>query len=366
MSSNAITRPFLPPLNELLPYLQDIWKRKCITNNGYYHKKLEQALCLYLGVPYISLCSSGTTALTIAIKALDLKGEVITTPFSFIATAHALLWNGLTPVFSDIDPETGNLDPSKIEAAITSQTTAILPVHIYGNPCDEEKIKKIAVENNLKILYDAAHAFGVTKNKSSILNFGDLSVVSFHATKIFSTIEGGAIICHDKKMKDKIDGLKNFGYDDEANILSVGINGKLNEVQAAFGLLSLAYTDDIINKRRTIAGMYQNRLANERGIRLIKIPENIFHNYTYFPILIDKREYGLSRDEVFEKLVSKGIGVKKYFSPLISTISMYQRLPSAAKSNLREAHRFAAQVLCLPMHHELSEIDVINIINALK
>ncbi|HFY9927448.1 TPA: DegT/DnrJ/EryC1/StrS family aminotransferase, partial [Providencia stuartii] len=293
MKSITVTSPLLPPLDELTPYLKDIWERKWLTNNGHYHQLLEKELCRYLDVDYISLFSNGTLALITALQALELKGEVITTPYSFVATSHAILLNNLKPVFVDIDPNTFNLDPQKIEEAITKHTSAILPVHVYGNPCDHDAIQKIADKHNLKVVYDAAHAFGVKKDGLSILNWGDLSILSFHATKAYSTIEGGAIICHSKEMKEKLDKLKNFGYESETEISILGSNAKMNEIQAAFGLTTLNHIDNAIEKRKAVAATYKACLKNTAGVTLPNNFDNIVHNYSYFPILINEKIYPL-------------------------------------------------------------------------
>lgn len=358
-----VTSPLIPPLEEFMPYLEDIWQRKWLTNNGHYHQELEKALCEYLGVKYISLFSNGTLALITALQALRITGEVITTPYSFVATTHSLWWNGIKPVFVDIEPNTFNIDPDKIEAAITPQTTAIMPVHVYGNPCNLERIQEIADHYNLKVIYDAAHAFGVKKDGVSVLNYGDLSTLSFHATKVYSTIEGGAIVCHDEKMKRHIDDLKNFGFRDEVTVVAPGINAKLNEVQSAFGLLSLKKVDEAIDHRNKVAKLYREGLKAVNGIITIPEFEGIEHNNSYFPIFIDAEKYGMNRDSLYEKMKAHEVFARRYFYPLISDFSTYRGLPSATKNNLPIATRVADQVICLPMHAELTNTDVERIIN---
>jgi dTDP-4-amino-4,6-dideoxygalactose transaminase len=357
-----VTQPYLPPLEEFTPYLEQIWKNKWLTNNGPFHQEFESKLCEYLGVPFISVFSNGTLALLTALQALEIKGEVITTPYSFVATAHSLLWNNITPVFVDVDPIFGNLDPQKIEEAITDKTSAILPVHVYGNPCNDIEISKIAKKHNLKLIYDAAHCFGVKVDGKSILNYGDLSILSFHATKVFNTFEGGAIVCHSKEMKQKIDDLKNFGFRDEVTVIAPGINAKMNEIQAAFGLLQLKYIDQAIAKRKEIAELYIQQLQNIPGIRLIIHHSSfITHNYSYFPVFIDENQYGKSRDEVYQLLKDNGILARRYFYPLISEFPMYNQLPSSSNKNVIEALQISKQVLCLPIYPEMEIEIVINI-----
>jgi len=362
----TVTQPCLPPLEEFMPYLQQIWDNKWLTNNGPLHQQLEKELAEYLGVNYISLFSNGTLALVSALQALNIEGEVITTPFSFVATTHSLWWNKIKPVFVDIEPEYLNLDPAKIEAAITPRTTAIMPVHVYGNPCRMDEIQSIADKHGLKVIYDAAHAFGVKKDNISILNQGDLSVLSFHATKVYSTIEGGAIICHTQEMKHHIDNLKNFGFRDETVVEEPGINAKLNEVQAAYGLLQLKYIDGFMAKRKIITELYFNLLKNMKGIRLIPCMPDITHGYSYFPILIDETEYGISRDALYDKLKENNIFSRRYFYPLISNFEPYRELTSANPANLPVATKAALQVLCLPIYVELNEVDVLNICSIIK
>lgn len=347
-----VTQPYLPPLSDFLPYLEQIWESKILTNSGPFHQQLEKALCDYLGVKHISLFTNGTLALVTALQALRITGEVITTPYSFVATAHSLLWNGIKPVFVDIDPITLNLDPSKIEAAITPQTTAILPVHCYGHPCDVKAIEKIADNYNLKVIYDAAHAFGVKDAGGSILRYGDLSVLSFHATKVFNTFEGGAIICPDEKTKQRIDHLKNFGFVDEVTVVAPGINGKMSEINAAFGLLQLQHIDNALAKRKEINALYREALKDVTGIRCLEKSGESNENCSYFPILVEL-DYPISRDELYKKLQEHNIFARRYFYPLISEFPMYRGLPSAASSNLSIAKEISYKVLCLPIYPEL-------------
>ena len=361
-----VTQPCLPPLEEFIPYLEQIWENKWLTNNGKLHQQLERELADYLGVKYISLFSNGTLALISALQALNIHGEVITTPFSFVATSHSLWWNKIQPVFIDIEPEYLNLDPAKIEAAITPQTTAIMPVHVYGNPCQVEEINRIARKHGLKVIYDAAHAFGVKKDGVSVLNQGDLSVLSFHATKVFSTIEGGAIVCHSADMKHHIDNLKNFGFRGETVVEEPGINAKLNEVQAAYGLLQLKYVDAFIQRRKEITLLYRAFLKDIKGIGYLEDMERVTHGYAYFPVLVDEDEYGISRDQLYEKLKTFGINGRRYFYPLISDFSPYSQLPSASKENLPIANRAAERILCLPIYVDLSLDDVKTISSIIK
>ena len=361
-----VTQPCLPPLEEFIPYLQQIWENKWLTNNGPFHQQLEEELAEYLGVKYISLFSNGTLALITALQALNIQGEVITTPFSFVATTHSLWWNKITPVFVDIEPNYLNLDPARIEAAITPSTMAIMPVHVYGNPCQVDAIQCIADKHGLKVIYDAAHAFGVNKDGKSVLNYGDLSVLSFHATKVYSTIEGGAIICHTEEMKHHIDNLKNFGFCGETVVEEPGINAKLNEVQAAYGLLQLKYVDGFIAKRKTITELYKSLLKDIRGLRFLSDMENVTKGFPYFPILIDETEFGMSRDALYTKLKEKNIFARRYFYPLISNFEPYRELLSAAPDNLPIATKIAEQVLCLPIYVELSLEEVERIIHIIK
>ena len=360
-----VTKPFLPPLDEFIPYLEKIWDSKVLTNGGPMHQQLEKALCEYLGVEHIALFSNGTLALVTALQALRITGEVITTPYSFVATAHSLLWNGIKPVFVDVDPNTLNLDPAKIEAAITPQTTAILPVHCYGHPCDVEAIQKIADNYNLKVIYDAAHAFGVQDQGGSVLRYGDLAVLSFHATKVFNTFEGGAIICPDAKTKLRIDQLKNFGFVDEVTVVAPGINGKMSEINAAFGLLQLKYIDEALARRREIDQTYRYLLSKIKGIRCLDDAGESVANYSYFPILIES-EYPLNRDALYQKLKDNNIFARRYFYPLISEFPMYRGMQSAHRDNLPVASEAALKVLCLPIYPGLSDEQVNAICEVIK
>lgn len=361
-----VTQPALPPLEELIDYLKQIWDSKILTNNGPFHQQFEKELADYLGVKYISVFANGTLALVTALQALRITGEVITSPFSFVATTHSLWWNNIKPVFVDIEPEYFTLDPEKIEAAITPQTTAIMPVHVYGNPCKMDAIQKIADTYGLKVIYDAAHAFGVTINGNSVLNYGDLSILSFHATKTFNTIEGGAIICHDEKSKRRIDFLKNFGFADEVTVVEPGINAKMNELQAAYGLVQLKHVDEYILKRKTVTERYREGLKDVKGIRFMNEIEGLRHSYTYFPVLIDENDFGKSRDIVYETLKRHNVYARRYFYPLISQFPTYRGLPSANKSNLPVAEITAAQVLCLPIYPELDRETQQSIIALIK
>lgn len=361
-----VTKPFLPPLEEFNQYLEQIWANGQLTNNGPFHQKLEKELCEHLGIEYISLFSNGTLALITALQALKISGEVITTPFSFVATTHSLWWNNIKPIFIDIDPVTLNLDPDKIEKAITPATTAIMPVHVYGTPCDTDKIKRISDKYNLKVIYDAAHAFGVTKNGIPVLNQGDLSILSFHATKVFNTFEGGAIVCKDKQMKQHIDDLKNFGFRDETTVVEPGINAKMNELQAAMGLLQLKYVDGNIIKRKAIADKYRSGLGDIPGISFLDEIEGVKHNYSYFPVFIDENSYGRSRDELYEELKRNNIFGRRYFYPLISMFSPYNKLSSAAPELLPCAVKASNEVICLPIYPDLANEDVLKIIKTFK
>jgi dTDP-4-amino-4,6-dideoxygalactose transaminase len=347
-----VTRPALPPLIELIPSLELIWNNRILTNNGPFHADLEAGLCEYLGVKHVSLFANATIALVTAMKALAIKGEVITTPFSFVATSHALMWNGITPVFVDIDEKTLNIDPGKIESAITPRTTAILPVHCYGNPCDVDAIDMIAKKHGLKVVYDAAHAFGVDCHCGSVLNHGDMSVLSFHATKVFNTFEGGAIVSRDAETKAHINYLKNFGYEDEVTVKSVGINGKLSEFNSALGLLQLKYVDDFISQRKKVFETYTDLLSKTPGITVVGPFSQTKHNYSYFPILTTEH-YALSRDDLYSKLKSAGINCRRYFYPLISEFPTYRGLPSSERSTLPVAFRKSMQILCLPIYPDL-------------
>ena len=359
----TVTSPLMPSLEDLNVYLKDIWQRKWLTNNGHYHQELEKALCEYLGVPFISLFTNGTLPLITALQALRVTGEVITTPFSFVATTHSLWWNGIKPVFVDIDPETCNLDPDKIEAAITPHTTAIMPVHVYGRPCDTERIQAVADKYGLKVIYDAAHAFGVKVNGESVLNAGDMSTLSFHATKVYSTIEGGALVMKDEQTKRRIDYLKNFGFAGETTVVAPGINSKMDEVRAAYGLLNLKQVDRAIAGRQHVAEMYRSALRGVRGIRVMEDVPGVRHNYAYFPVFVDAEQYGMSRDELYFKMKEHNVLGRRYFYPLISTFSTYRGLESARPDNLPVATRIAEQVICLPMYYGLADEDVERIIN---
>lgn len=351
-----VTQPYLPPLEDFIPYLREIWDNKILTNGGPFHAQLEQALCEYLGVKHLALFTNGTLALVTALQALRITGEVITTPYSFVATAHSLLWNGNKPVFVDVEPKTLNLDPAKIESAITPQTTAIMPVHCYGNPCDVEAIQKIADNYNLRVIYDAAHAFGVQCHSGSVLNHGDLSVLSFHATKVFNTFEGGAIICPDSKTKQRIDHLKNFGFVNETTVVAPGINAKMSEINAAYGLLQLKHMSQVMKRRAEIDAHYREQLQAVKGIHCVPKAGQKVANHSYFPILVE-RDYPLNRDALYQKLKDKGIYTRRYFYPLISDFPMYRGLPSASRANLPIAANAADQVLCLPIYPTLSDAD---------
>jgi len=365
MSENIyVTQPYLPPLEEFMPYLEEIWQSKWLTNSGPFHQQLEQELADYLGVDHVALFTNCTIALVTALQALRISGEVITTPYSFVATSHSLLWNGIKPVFVDVDPDTLNLNPEKIEAAITPQTTAIMPVHCYGQPCDIEGIQNIADTYNLRIIYDAAHAFGVKDNGGSILRHGDLSVLSFHATKVFNTFEGGAIICPDAKMKVHIDRLKNFGHVGEVKVIAPGINGKMSEFNAALGLLQLKYIDQAIERRKQIDTIYRQRLRGLSGISCLSDAGEKVANYAYFPILVGA-DYPLSREKLYETLMDHGIHPRRYFYPLISDFPMYRGLPSANRENLPRATVAADQILCLPIYPDLSDEDIDRIVSVI-
>lgn len=362
----TVTSPLLPDLKEFEKSLEDIWNRKWLTNNGYYHKELEKALADYLGVPYLSLFTNGTLPLITALQAMRITGEVITTPYSFVATTHSIWWNNLKPVFVDVEEETGNIDPEKIEAAITPQTTAIMPVHVYGTPCNTKRIQEIADIYGLKVIYDAAHAFGVNVNGKSILENGDMSTLSFHATKVYNTVEGGALVCHDEATKKRIDYLKNFGFAGETTVVAPGINSKMDEIRAAYGLLNLKQVDEAIVKRKHVAELYREALKNIPGIRFLNDIEGVRHNYSYFPIFITENEYGMSRDALYDKLKSQNILARRYFYPLISNFPVYKGLESSNPANLPIATKLADQVLCLPMYADLSDVDVERIINTTK
>jgi dTDP-4-amino-4,6-dideoxygalactose transaminase len=361
----TVTAPFLPPLDEFIPLLEDIWASKWLTNNGKYHQTLERELAKYLGVEFVSLFSNGTLALVAALQTLRITGEVITTPYSFVATTHALWWNNIKPVFVDIEPRTFNIDPQKLEAAITPKTTAILPVHVYGNPCDVHKIKEIGDAYGLKVIYDACHTFGVRVDGVPVLNFGDLSIMSFHATKVFTTFEGGAIISHDEATKKRIDYLKNFGFVNETTVVTPGINAKMNEVQAAMGLLQLKYVDDCIRKRQKVANSYREALTGVEGISFLGDVPGVGHCYSYFPILIDSAKYGSSRDTLYESLKAHKIFGRRYFFPLISQFPSYRSLESAKAGNMPVAERVASQVICVPSHPGIGSDDLDRIVDVL-
>lgn len=354
----TVTSPLLPDLEEFNLLLQDIWNSKWVTNNGKYHHQLERALCEYLKVPFISLFTNGTLPLLTALQALRITGEVITTPYSFVATTHSIWWNGCKPVFVDIDPATGNIDPDKIEAAITPKTTAIMPVHVYGKPCDVMRIKDIADKYGLKVIYDAAHAFGVEVDGESILKAGDMSTLSFHATKVYNTLEGGALVMHDEETKSRIDYLKNFGFAGETTVVAPGINSKVDEVRAAYGILNLKQVDYAIEARHQVAIRYREALRLVDGITFMDDMPGVRHNYSYFPIFIDAEKYGMTRDELYFKMKKQDVLGRRYFYPLISEFSTYRGLPSAAPENLPNAHKMADSVICLPMHHELHNEDI--------
>lgn len=393
----TVTSPLLPNLDEFNELLKQIWNSKWITNNGQFHKQLEKELAEYLGVPYISLFTNGTLPLLTALQALRITGEVITTPYSFVATTHSIWWNGCKPVFVDIDPRTGNMDPEKIEAAITPKTTAIMPVHCYGKPCDVRRIKEIADTYGLKVIYDAAHAFAleIPKNEEdykrafdetrnalepctpvkredqkveteSILNWGDMSTLSFHATKVYNTIEGGAMIMHDAETKKRIDYLKNFGFAGETKVVGPGINSKVDEMRAAYGLLNLRQVDDAIAARQQVAIKYREALRDVDGITFFDDMPGVKHNYSYFPIFIDEKAFGTSRDALYAKMKEANVLGRRYFYPLISEFSTYRGLESANPANLPNAHKMADSVLCLPMHHELSDDDIERILSFFK
>lgn len=393
----TVTSPLLPDLDEFQELLKQIWDSKWITNNGSYHKQLEAALAEYLGVPYVSLFTNGTLPLLTALQALRITGEVITTPYSFVATTHSIWWNGCKPVFVDIDPRTGNLDPEKIEAAITPKTTAIMPVHCYGKPCDVRRIKEIADTYGLKVIYDAAHAFALEIPKheadykrafdearnalepcnpvkreeqkvetESILNWGDMSTLSFHATKVYNTIEGGAMIMHDLATKKRIDDLKNFGIHDEVTVVGPGINSKMDEMRSAYGLLNLRQVDAAIAARQQVAIKYREALRDVEGITFFDDMPGVKHNYSYFPIFIDEKAFGMSRDALYAKMKAANVLGRRYFYPLISEFSTYRGLESANPKNLPNAHKMADSVLCLPMHHELSDNDIERILEFFK
>lgn len=361
----TVTSPLLPDLDEFNAMLKDIWASKWITNNGSFHKQLEKELAAYLKVPYISLFTNGTLPLITALQGLRITGEVITTPYSFVATTHSLWWNGIKPVFVDIDPATGNIAPEKIEAAITPKTTAIMPVHVYGKPCNTKRIKEIADTYGLKVIYDAAHAFGVEVDGESVLNAGDMSTLSFHATKVYNTVEGGALVMHDAETKKRIDYLKNFGFANEVTVVGPGINSKMDEVRSAYGLLNLRQVDAAIEARRQVAIKYREVLRPVEGITFFDDMPGVKHNYSYFPIFVDAEKYGMTRDELYFKMKEHNVLGRRYFYPLISEFSTYRGLESARPDNLPNAHRMADTVICLPMHHALSDEDVERVIKSI-
>lgn len=354
----TVTSPLLPDLEEFNALLKEIWDSKWVTNNGSFHKQLERELAEYLKVPYISLFTNGTLPLLTALQALHITGEVITTPYSFVATTHSIWWNGCKPVFVDIDPATGNIDPDAIEAAITNKTTAIMPVHVYGKPCDTKRIQEIADKYGLKVIYDAAHAFGVEVNGESILNAGDMSTLSFHATKVYNTLEGGALVMHDEATKKRVDYLKNFGFAGETEVVAPGINSKVDEVRAAYGILNLRQVDAAIEARHQVAIKYREALRPVEGITFMDDMPGVKHNYSYFPLFVDAEKYGMTRDELYEKMKAHNVLGRRYFYPLISTFSTYRGYESANPKNLPKAHQMADSVICLPMHHELSAEDI--------
>jgi dTDP-4-amino-4,6-dideoxygalactose transaminase len=358
MNQISVTSPLLPSLEEFIPYLQDIWDRKWLTNNGHYHRELEKKLCEYLGIEHLSLFTNGTLPLITALQAMRITGEVITTPYSFVATAHSIWWNGLKPVFVDIEGKTGNLNPALIESAITPATTAIMPVHVYGNPCDTQAIQDLADRYNLIVIYDAAHAFGVEVNGESILNFGDMSSLSFHATKTYNTVEGGALVVKDARMKKHIDYLKNFGFADEVTVVAPGINSKMDELRAAYGLLNLKLIDGAIEKRKGIADTYREFLRSVSGISFFEDLPNVRYNYSYFPIFVDEKEFGMSREALYQKLKDNGIFGRRYFYPLISDFPVYKGLPSSAPERLPVARKMAGEVICLPIYAGLGMEEV--------
>lgn len=361
-----VTSPLLPNLEEFHELLKQIWANKWITNNGSFHKQLEVALADYLKVPYVSLFTNGTLPLITALQALDIHGEVITTPYSFVATTHALWWNKIMPVFADIEWSTGCLDPNRIEDAITEKTTAIMPVHVYGRPCDTEAIQDIADRHHLKVIYDAAHAFGVEKDGVSVLNAGDMSTLSFHATKVYNTIEGGAMVMHDAETKKQVDYLKNFGFAGETKVVGPGINSKMDEMRSAYGLLNLKIVDDAIESRHQVATKYRSALHDTEGISYWEDSIGVRHNYSYFPIFVDEKKYGMSRDDLYYKMRENGIYGRRYFYPLISDFEPYRNLSSANPSNLPIATKMANEVICLPIHHEMDENDINFVIENLK
>lgn len=362
----TVTKPSLPPLKEFTSYLEEIWDKQWITNCGDFHKYFEEALAEYLGVKYVSLFCNGTIALLVGIKALRLKGEIITTPFTFVASAHAIKWSGCTPIFSDIESDTFNLNPRKIESLVTDNTAGILPVHIYGNPCNVNLFKEIADKHHLKLFYDAAHSFGVKKNGDSILVHGDLSMLSFHATKTFNTIEGGALVTNDLGMKKRIDYLKNFAFENEETVVGLGINGKMNELQAAYGLLQLKYIDEQIDKCRELAHFYRNNLSEIPGIIFLNYASDVTQNYSYFPILVNEELFACNRDQLYTHLKKHNIATRKYFYPIVSEFDEYKNLPTTDNRKLPIAKRLSSQVLCLPLYSQLSLKEVSLVVSLIR
>ena len=361
----TVTAPLMPDLEEFNVLLKEIWDSRWVTNNGRFHQQLEKELCDYLKVPYISLFTNGTLPLLTALQALDIHGEVITTPYSFVATTHSIWWNGCKPVFVDIDPVTCNIDPDRIEEAITPQTAAIRPVHVYGNPCDTARIQAIADKYGLKVIYDAAHAFGVEVGGESILKAGDMSTLSFHATKVYNTLEGGALVMHDEQTKRKIDFLKNFGFAGETEVVAQGINSKMDEVRSAYGIINLRNVDAAIQARRQTAMKYREALADMPGISMMEVSEGVKHNYSYFPIFVDQEAFGMTRDDLYFRMKEQGVLGRRYFYPLISDFDSYSSLPSASDENLPNARRIADSVICLPLHHDLSDADVERVLKSI-
>lgn len=359
----TVTSPLLPDLGQFSELLEDIWQRKMLTNNGHYHRQLETALADYLKVPYLSLFTNGTLPLMTALQTLGLRrGEVITTPFSFVATTHSIIWNGLTPVFVDVDPVSGNIDPAAAEAAVTTATVAIMPVHVYGTPCDTAALETLAAKHGLKIIYDAAHAFGVEVNGRSVLESGDMSTLSFHATKVYNTVEGGALICRSAEMKYRTDCLRNFGFIGEASVEEVGLNSKMDEIRAAYGLLNLKRVDAAIAARRAVADAYRAALKDVPGIRFLEDIPGVRHNYSYFPVFVDEKEYGMSRDGLFEKMQRHHVLARRYFYPLIPDFRCYRDTPAAKAAHVPVARRLADSVLCLPIYHDLKEEDIARVV----
>ncbi len=354
----TVTSPLLPDLDDFNVLLREIWSSRWITNNGSFHQQLEKDMADYLKVPYLSLFTNGTLPLITALQALHISGEVITTPYSFVATTHALWWNGIKPVFVDVEPQTGNMNPECIEQAITSKTTAIMPVHVYGTPCQTQRIQQIADRHGLKVIYDATHAFGVETGGKSVLEAGDMSTLSFHATKVYNTIEGGALIVKDEETKKRIDDLKNFGFHDEVTVVAPGINSKMDEVRAAYGLLNLRQVDKAIEARRQVSMAYLNALKDVKGIACQQVQPDIRHNYSYFPIFVDEEKYGMKRDELYFKMKERNVLGRRYFYPLISQFNIYKGCSGANRENLPNAYKMAESVICLPIHHALSENDI--------